>query len=261
MTRRRIVAIAAIAVALPAFYGPLLHAQPEGRPMPAIHFRARENRPGGEEEGQVVTGQTVVMRIRSWHNELSPYERAIIAAKRLNDFVEDYGVDGPLRVAEDGGVTRVIAGALPVVTVDPVTAERNGSTVAALASDWLGNIRRALGNPPPQLVPDDILDPALADDGGTALGQVALGAQGRRVPMVALAAEGAVGVAEVAGPRAADCAAVVAIDGTHAGCARITAFVPVSRVPQEAAELRRLGNVRVIAWSPTNAEAATEAAQ
>ncbi len=70
--------------------------------------------------GEVVVGDVTVFRITSYRLELSPYERAIIAAKRINDFVADYGLDGPLRLQE-----RAEAGEVDIMGGD--TARNRGS--------------------------------------------------------------------------------------------------------------------------------------
>ncbi len=107
-------------------------------------FTARETWPDGQEAGEVVRGERVVLVIRSELSGLSPFERAMIAAKRLNDFVEDYGPNGPLVITVSGGEYVIRGGARPIVTIDAVAARAEGRSAGEVADRWLEAIRRAL---------------------------------------------------------------------------------------------------------------------
>lgn len=135
-------------------------AQPEqprpvrpGRTISGEVFRARENRVSGVEAGEVVAGQQVVFTLRAPLGELSAYERAIIAAKRLNDALDDYGPQMYLALDNVEGRISIKAEAVRVVTVDEETAGVNRSSVPDLAGRWIANIRGALDAPEPAAPP------------------------------------------------------------------------------------------------------------
>jgi len=224
---------------------------------PPIHFRARENRPDGREEGAVVVGQATVLVIRTAYGELSAYERAIITAKRLNDFVEDYGIGGPIRIATENGVTRILGGAIRVVTADEEAARLASMTPEELATKWLEGIRNVLAHPPGGDVPPHAGDPALDGQPGSGTSTPPTEGSGTapqvptelgsRVPLLSHSTGAEVGSVEVSGQHAGDCAAVVAVDAEFEGCATVHALVPVAERPEPGAKLSRLAGCRVVA--------------
>lgn len=109
-----------------------------------LFFIARETWPNQREVGLVTLGPWEVMRISSELGALSPYERALIAAKRLNDFVEDYGSDEPIRQVTIQGYEVIQGGTINIITVDDATARDNGSSSAQLADRWCVSLREAL---------------------------------------------------------------------------------------------------------------------
>jgi len=243
-------------VALAAILATAVVAPGDGE-EPVVHFRARENRPGGREEGAVVVGQTTVLVIRTAYGELSPYERAIITAKRLNDFVEDYGIGGPIRVVTENGITRIVGGSVKIVTADEEAARVAGMPPEELAKKWLEGIRNVLAHPPGDMAPPHAGDPALdGAPGGASSTQPGEGPvavpnvpteKGTRVPLLSYPTGAEVGRAEVAGEQAGDCVAVVAVDAEFEGCATVHALVPVREKPEPGGKLSRLSGCRVVA--------------
>jgi hypothetical protein len=155
---------AAVATGLATLSEPM-EARPSAVAAPAVTvvFRARENRVDGRESGEVVVGQTVVLTIRAPLGDLSAYERAIIAAKRLNGAVDDYGPQLNLALGAEEDRVFVRAETARVVTVDDETARLNQSTVQDLGQRWIVNIRQVLTNPPTEPAPPTAGDPALRD--------------------------------------------------------------------------------------------------
>lgn len=208
---------------------------------PEPHFRARENRPGGREVGEVVVGDVVVFRLMSHRLELSPYERAIIAAKRLNDFVADYGPDAPLRLQEreEAGEVDILGGEILIITADPETARAHGLQPKELAQHWLTTARQVLASPPTDTALPFEAEPALATEPGEGAGDTPEPEPPERRPndgtlsaAIISASSGAqVGEAEMIGRQADVCAAVVLVEGTYDRAARVRALVPVAEWP------------------------------
>ncbi|MBD3174513.1 MAG: hypothetical protein GF320_05010 [Armatimonadia bacterium] len=209
---------------------------------PEPHFRAREDRPAGREVGEVVVGDIVVMRVLSRRLELSPYERAIISAKRLNDFVADYGLEGPLRLQEDpeAGELHIMGGDLQLATADPSTARLREMSVEALAQEWLERVSQVLAEPPPGSGRPFDSEPALApdepaeDEDDAEPGEPAADTSARPgpvheegyIPMVGAGSGEQVGRAEVVGPEADMCDQVLVVEGLYEGAARMLVFIP-----------------------------------
>lgn len=105
----------------------------------------------GAEIWEVLVNERVVIRMRSSWGGFSPMERAAIIADRLRRVLSQ-GPDGlseirPLELDPEGRVVTVAAGDSSIVTVDPVVAQLNYSTMWSLASIWANNIREAIGLP------------------------------------------------------------------------------------------------------------------
>ncbi len=156
---------AAVATGLATLSEPMEARPSSASAPPPVVFRARENRSDGREAGEVVVGQTIVLTIRSPLGDLSAYERAIIAAKRLNGALDDYGPQLSLSLGSEENRTFIRAEAVRIVTVDEETARINQSTVADLAQRWAVNIRQVLANPPTEPAPPTAGDPAIRSSG------------------------------------------------------------------------------------------------
>ncbi len=238
----------------------LLFEQAEDDPAdPEEHpglYRARPNHPDGREEGQVVRDGVVLLRIRASLGDLSPYERAIITAKRLNDFVAQYGADGPLRVENDQGAVVVRGGAIKLATADAETARQFGTTSDRLAALWVDAIRRSLGG----LAPDP--DAAAPRDSNPSEPADAPMVELNGAPVVHLRANRTgerLGKAALAGENSSDCVAVIVAESTYDACARLRAFVPVSSLPEEGQDPIRLDACRITAFVFSSEAAATPA--
>ncbi len=247
-------------------------AQPEKPALP--QFTARENWPQGREEGEVLCGEKVVLRLRAPLGGLSPYERAMIAAKRLNDFVEDYTPNGPLRVAQVNEQWIIQGGAINIVTCDAQTAKLNNLTPEELARLWLANIREALkaagqtpapaapaqpapaepaapaapqppppaepAPPPPPAPPAEAIPPA-ASAAPSAVPPPPENV--KLVPVIAVVGGEQVGTAAVTGEQAVLDAlkTVAALEGTYQGVVRIHALVPTASDKPTGADPRLAG--------------------
>jgi len=112
-------------------------------PAEPLYFVARETWPEGREVGLVTLGPWEVMRIPAALGGLSPYERAMIAAKRLNDFIDDYGQTGTVRRIAIDGCEVVQGGNINIITADPASARDLGAPPAGLADRWCEAVRQA----------------------------------------------------------------------------------------------------------------------
>lgn len=219
---------------------------------PEPHFRAREDRPAGQEVGEVVVGDVTVFRITSYRLELSPYERAIIAAKRINDFVADYGLDGPLRLQEraEAGEVDIMGGEILLVTADPETARNLGLRVGDMSRRWLDALRGVLNAPPAGSAMPFEGEPALAgadgdaeptppasDDQPPAEPEPEVSAADPGLPLVHADSGARLGWAMVVGPQADRCTAVVVAEGAYDRAARVLALVPLAD-PADRGEAR-----------------------
>lgn len=105
----------------------------------------------GREIWEVIVNGQVVIRMRSSWGGFPARERATIIAERLRKLLSEQ-VDSckcvrPLEVDRERQIIAVATGDTPIVTVDPIVAQLNHSSMWSLAGIWANNIRKALGLP------------------------------------------------------------------------------------------------------------------
>ena len=109
---------------------------------------ARQARIGGRDVGEVVIHRRVVLRIRTSAGGLKPFDRAVLIAHRLADYLaKGYAPDGIFPDAYQGFIVVSWQGNL-VVTVDAAHAGLNNTNEYQLAKVWANNMRRALDASP-----------------------------------------------------------------------------------------------------------------
>ncbi|NMB25574.1 MAG: septal ring lytic transglycosylase RlpA family protein [Firmicutes bacterium] len=107
---------------------------------------ARQARIAGREVGEIVIHRRVVLRIRTSAGGIKPFDRAVVVAHRLADYLkEGYPSDAIFPDAQNGSIVVSWQGRL-IVTVDGAHAGLNNTNEHALAKVWANNIRQALGS-------------------------------------------------------------------------------------------------------------------
>ena len=103
---------------------------------------------GGQEVGEVLVGGTVVLRIRTAADGMTPSQRATDIAQRL-----DAAIVAGLRPADVhpgtlGADAVIVVGETLLVTASAAEAQASTSTPVNLVSSWATNIAHALGGEP-----------------------------------------------------------------------------------------------------------------
>lgn len=138
-------------------------AGPEGTPAPdpGPQAVAQMVTADGRVTGRVVLGSQTVIETRSMLDGLGPYERASVAAARINLAREEKARPGDFQAIEREGRWLVVAGDRIIISVAPTEGDE---TEADTARRWATNIalalHQALGTKPGSDVP---IPPALVD--------------------------------------------------------------------------------------------------
>jgi hypothetical protein len=196
----------------------LLHAQ---QPTPTTgQVSARTAMVNNLEVGEVLVGDTVVIRIRDSIGGFTPGERAQIVASRLMNALTQGHTWQDVRTVRTGSQSIVYMGNGMLVTADPRAARIQGLTAAQLANQWQGNLQTALrvtGGPVVAGVQESW--PAWTNVGNKIVPILSAGSPGIRL-----------GAAQVVGPqeRIAQVEAVFQVDLEFQRTARIRVFIPSS---------------------------------
>ncbi len=102
----------------------------------------------GADVGEVVMGETVLLRIRTAAGGYSSAQRAVIVADRLQQIIGSGVQPGEVYAGMVDGSAAVLAGGELIVTADRAHARINGTTPGQLATTWASNIASALGGEP-----------------------------------------------------------------------------------------------------------------
>jgi hypothetical protein len=185
---------------------------------------ARARTLDGRQEGEVLVGGKVSLRIRSSAGGYSAPVRAEQVADRLNKALDEGATWKSLKVDRVNGEVAVLAGSDLIVTADDFHAKANGTTRYGLAEVWRANLVKSLQGVPgaPPVVQEASTDSPAVDwaEGGRKL-----------VPILSVGTPGLrVGAAQVVGPKiqVEKVKAVAQIDLTFRDAFRIRAYVPVS---------------------------------
>lgn len=189
----------------------------------AQEVMARQVTIAGRQAGEVLVGGQVVFRIRTSAGGYTPYQRAQLAAQRIQGLMGDSLQPEDITMRRINGQDVVMAEGQVVVTADRREARLNGTTTSSLASMWSQRLSNAVAGDPVSSTP---------------VGQ-------KIVPIISIGKGTRVGGALVAGAssRLDQVVAVAQIEGTFGGSVRVRALVPVStenvvsnikRVPETA---------------------------
>jgi len=126
------------------FYGQEQGATEAPRQAPQIRIEALEGQANGREIGKVLIGQNVAIRFSTTYQELSPFRRAERAVARLKRALINGLTPAQLRAEKRDGVWTVMAGAEALAVANTEQAQREGTTVDALAQGWAGQVKHAL---------------------------------------------------------------------------------------------------------------------
>lgn len=191
----------------------------------AQEVMAREVIIAGQQAGEVLVGGQVVFRIRTSAGGLTPYQRAQMAAQRIQSLMGDSLQPEDVTMRRINGRDVVTAEGQVIVTADRAEARLNGTTTSALASMWAQRLSNAVGGDPVSSTP---------------VGQ-------KIVPIISIGKGTRVGGALVAGSksRLSQVVAVAQIEGTFGGSVRVRALVPVS-TENVVSNIRRVPETAVI---------------
>jgi len=205
-----------------------------GTTTPQVTARAAtiNNMPAGE----VLVGDTVVLRIHQSAGGYTPLQRANIVASRLSESFRQGLTVNDVQVGRLHNQSVLMMGDNLLITADPAEARINNSTTTGLAVAWQQNMLAALspGTPGTAVAGTQETWPAWTNP------------TTKVVPIVSLGTPGvALGFAQVTGPteRVTRVQSVVQLSAVFERAARIFAFVPSS----EAAGMNRVQGVAVTA--------------
>ncbi|HOF88015.1 MAG TPA: hypothetical protein PLZ36_07915 [Armatimonadota bacterium] len=200
------------------FMAALLQAQQPAPTTPQVSARATTL--NGQPVGEVLVGDTVVVRIRGSVGGFTEGERAQIVASRLQNALAQGHTWEELRTERAGNQYIVYLGTAMLVTADPRAARLQGMTAPQLASQWQGNLQtalRAVGGPVVAGAQESW--PAWTNVGNKIVPIVSAGSPGVRL-----------GAAQVIGPqeRINQVEAVFQVDLEFQRAARARVFIPSS---------------------------------
>jgi len=105
---------------------------------------ARMARVDNNVQGKVMIRDRAVITTVFSNNGVEPYERASIAAARINLCVEQGSRPEDFRAVEEGGSWFVVAGDRMIISVAPMEDQAFKTSAEALAGTWAANITTAL---------------------------------------------------------------------------------------------------------------------
>lgn len=105
---------------------------------------ARMARVDNTVQGRVMMRDRAVITTLFSNNGVEPYERASIAAARINLCVEQGAKPEDFRAVEEGGSWFVVAGDRMIISVAPMEDQAFKTSAEALAGTWAANIAAAL---------------------------------------------------------------------------------------------------------------------
>jgi len=197
----------------------LLYAQ-QPTTTTAPQVSARTATLNGQSVGEVLVGDTVVVRIRGQVGGLTQEERAQIVASRLQNALAQGYTWQDLRTVRAGNQYILYLGNSMLVTADPRAARMQGMTAPQLATQWQGNLQTALRvTGGPIVAGAQETWPAWTNVGNKIVPILSAGTPGVRL-----------GAAQVIGPqeRINQVEAVFQVDLEFQRAARVRVFIPSS---------------------------------
>jgi hypothetical protein len=225
--------------------------------LAATQATARTRSEGDREEGEVLVGDTVVMRIRTAAGGLSAGARAQQVADRLNKSFADGLTWRDFRVSNVNHETALVdsRGRL-IVTADRFHAQANGTTPFLLARGWDANLVQAMGGDPSAVAPPQPPPSGAGAPASAAAPQPVAATPGepavswenqdtKDVPIFSIGTPGiSLGLARVTGPtvQVGRVKAVAQLEAEFKNVLRARLFIPVSSI---SAKIDRVQGVSV----------------
>lgn len=180
---------------------------------------ARATTVNNAEVGEVLVGDTVVIRLMGSMGGFTPGERAQIVASRLMNAMQQGHIWQDVRTERIGGQYALYMGSNLLVTADPRVAQTENLTAAQLTGQWQGNLQTALRGVGPVVAGTTETWPAWTNPGNKVVPVVSAGSPGIRL-----------GAAQIVGPqeRIDQVKAVFQLDLEFQKTARIRVFIPSS---------------------------------
>lgn len=222
----------------------------EGQVSAALSIASRARTLTDREEGEVLMGDRVVIRVRTAAGGLSAAERADLMARRLKELVDQGAKPADVTTSYLGGEAVVLVKGQLVATADRFHAELNGTTPRRLANSWAGNIRQALREGTRVASSQAGVSIASPEWTPEALRQVEEPIDNKIVPILSGGNGLRVGVARVSGParEVAQVKAVAQLEDEFKKIARVRVWVPVSS-EDVIREIRRVDRVSVTGFA------------
>ena len=228
------------------FTAPPAMAWADGAQAPQLQATGQKITEGGVDKGQVLINGTAILTLQVESGGLSAYERAMIAANRLNlAFVAgDKPEDFAAQVLQ--GTNCVVAKNQLIVTIEDGDAAPSGKDKAQVAEDWAAAIRTkmrdVLGQPQPGATPPPVTTTPAAGTGDTQPATTTGGTSpataglppeeiGQKiVPIISVGRGIQIGAAMVKGPkrRVDRVQAVAELEGKFRSFLQLEIYVPIS---------------------------------
>lgn len=106
----------------------------------------------------LVNGERAV-HLKTWNGDMSPSDRAAVAAQRLTDFVQQGLEPKNIGVKVTASDARVVVGDALLVIATSAEAKAQGLTPAKLAEKWVDALRKGLAIPPLSVSPTSLVVP------------------------------------------------------------------------------------------------------
>lgn len=188
----------------------------------APQVSARTTTVKNQEVGEVLVGDTVVVRLTGNLGGFTPGERAQVVASRLTNSLSQGHTVKDVRTTRAGNDYAIYMGNNLLVTADPSAAQTQGLTAAQLAGQWQTNLQTALAaTDGPVVAGSQESWPAWTNPGNKIVPIVSAGTPGIQL-----------GAAQVVGPqeRIDQVKAVFQVDVEFKRTARVHVFIPSSNL-------------------------------
>jgi hypothetical protein len=196
---------------------------------------------GGNEVGEVMVGDEVVLRIRTAAGGFSAPDRADIVADRLRDMVLGGLQPGQVHAGQMRGMAAVMAHNDLIITADSAHAELNNTSPDQLAMTWADNLASALGGDPGE---PELAQPAQPD---SAQWEPSEPYEDKDVPILSAGRGLRIGMARVSGPKSkvAQVQGVAQFESNLQDFGDVVIYVPIStKVP--GSDLDRVNECAVV---------------
>jgi hypothetical protein len=228
-----------------------------------VQVTSRARTFSSREEGEVLIGESVVIRVRTAAGGYSAAERADLMARRLGELLAHGAGPADVTTGRLRGEAVVLVHRELVATADRFHADVNGTTPDQLAGMWARNIRRALREEPrtpdagARLQPDErgrvpVEDRAPDENRWRPEERVPIEERmdNKIVPILSGGNGLRIGAARVSGParEVGQVKAVAQLEDEYKDIARVRIWVPVSS-EDVVRDIRRVDRVSVTGFA------------